>query len=37
MQSGWHDEEYPLAFMFCGSSGIGKTELAKSMPKKEHI
>lgn len=29
-QNGWHDEEHPLVFLFCGSSGVGKTELAKS-------
>lgn len=28
-QNGWHDEEHPLVFLFCGSSGVGKTELAK--------
>lgn len=28
-QNGWHDEDRPLVFMFCGPSGVGKTELAK--------
>ena len=26
---GWIDDEHPLVFLFLGSSGIGKTELAK--------
>lgn len=30
-QNGWHDEEHPLVFLFCGSSGVGKTELAKGL------
>ncbi|KAL0090942.1 caseinolytic peptidase B protein [Phycomyces blakesleeanus] len=30
-QNGWHDEEHPLVFLFCGSSGVGKTELAKAL------
>ncbi|CDS08469.1 hypothetical protein LRAMOSA09831 [Lichtheimia ramosa] len=30
-QNGWHDEDHPLVFMFCGSSGVGKTELAKAL------
>lgn len=30
-QNGWHDEEHPLVFLFCGSSGVGKTELAKGI------
>lgn len=30
-QNGWHDEDHPLVFMFCGSSGVGKTELAKGI------
>jgi ATP-dependent Clp protease ATP-binding subunit ClpB len=34
-QNGWHDEDHPLVFMFCGSSGVGKTELAKSKEKRE--
>lgn len=28
-QNGWHDEDHPLVFLFLGSSGVGKTELAK--------
>lgn len=28
---GWLDEEHPLVFLFLGSSGIGKTELAKQV------
>ena len=28
-ENGWIDEEHPLVFLFLGSSGIGKTELAK--------
>jgi len=30
-QNGWQDTEHPLVFLFLGSSGIGKTELAKQM------
>eukprot|EP00158_Paraphelidium_tribonemae_P006843 Partr_v1_DN27995_c2_g1_i2_m11291 putative ClpB caseinolytic peptidase B homolog (E. coli) len=30
-QNGWHDEGRPLVFLFLGSSGIGKTELAKQL------
>ena len=30
-QSGWVDDEHPLVMMFLGSSGIGKTELAKQV------
>ncbi|KXS12937.1 hypothetical protein M427DRAFT_156971 [Gonapodya prolifera JEL478] len=30
-ENGWHDEEHPLVFLFLGSSGIGKTELAKQL------
>lgn len=29
-QNGWQDDDHPLVFLFCGSSGVGKTELAKS-------
>ncbi|EPZ35743.1 Chaperonin ClpA/B domain-containing protein [Rozella allomycis CSF55] len=32
-ENGWHDEEKPLVFLFMGSSGIGKTELAKQLAK----
>ncbi|KAF0292407.1 Caseinolytic peptidase B [Amphibalanus amphitrite] len=30
-ENGWYDEEHPLVFLFLGSSGIGKTELAKQI------
>uniref|UniRef100_A0A1B6E1C0 Uncharacterized protein n=1 Tax=Clastoptera arizonana TaxID=38151 RepID=A0A1B6E1C0_9HEMI len=30
-ENGWSDEEHPLVFLFLGSSGIGKTELAKQL------
>lgn len=30
-ENGWCDEEHPLVFLFLGSSGIGKTELAKQI------
>lgn len=30
-QNGWYDEEHPLVFLFLGSSGVGKTELAKQV------
>uniref|UniRef100_A0A5K3EFZ8 ANK_REP_REGION domain-containing protein n=1 Tax=Mesocestoides corti TaxID=53468 RepID=A0A5K3EFZ8_MESCO len=30
-ENGWHDEDHPLVFLFLGSSGIGKTELAKQI------
>jgi ATP-dependent Clp protease ATP-binding subunit ClpB len=35
-ENGWHDEEHPLVFLFLGSSGIGKTELAKQLAKYLH-
>ncbi|KAI8972019.1 P-loop containing nucleoside triphosphate hydrolase protein [Mycotypha africana] len=35
-QNGWHDEEHPLVFLFCGSSGVGKTELAKALAQNLH-
>ncbi|CAO3629785.1 unnamed protein product [Mucor hiemalis] len=35
-QNGWHDEEHPLVFLFCGSSGVGKTELAKVLAEYLH-
>jgi len=28
-ENGWHSSTHPLVFLFMGSSGIGKTELAK--------
>lgn len=30
-ENGWHSSEHPLVFLFLGSSGIGKTELAKQV------
>lgn len=30
-ENGWADEDHPLVFLFLGSSGIGKTELAKQL------
>ena len=30
-ENGWIDEDHPLVFLFLGSSGIGKTELAKQL------
>jgi len=35
-ENGWYDEERPLVFLFLGSSGIGKTELAKQLAKYLH-
>ena len=35
-ENGWIDEEHPLVFLFLGSSGIGKTELAKQVSKYMH-
>ena len=35
-ESGWIDEEHPLVFLFLGSSGIGKTELAKQIARYLH-
>lgn len=35
-QNGWYDDEHPLVFLFLGSSGIGKTELAKQVAKYLH-
>ncbi|CAD5115404.1 DgyrCDS4382 [Dimorphilus gyrociliatus] len=32
----WYDEDHPLVFLFLGSSGIGKTELAKQISKYLH-
>ncbi|KAK9876651.1 hypothetical protein WA026_014027 [Henosepilachna vigintioctopunctata] len=30
-ENGWSDDNHPLVFLFLGSSGIGKTELAKQL------
>jgi len=30
-ENGWTDGEHPLVFLFLGSSGVGKTELAKQV------
>eukprot|EP00124_Ichthyophonus_hoferi_P003506 Ihof_evm1s307 gene=Ihof_evmTU1s307 len=30
-ENGWQDEDRPLVFLFLGSSGIGKTEMAKQL------
>ncbi|KAM8976893.1 mitochondrial disaggregase [Pelodytes ibericus] len=35
-ENGWYDEEHPLVFLFMGSSGIGKTELAKQTARYLH-
>lgn len=35
-ENGWADDEHPLVFLFLGSSGIGKTELAKQLAKYIH-
>ncbi|XP_074619996.1 mitochondrial disaggregase-like [Acropora palmata] len=35
-ENGWFDEEHPLVFLFLGSSGIGKTELAKQVARYLH-
>eukprot|EP01083_Nonionella_stella_P047286 126552_1 len=35
-QNGWADEEHPLVFLFLGSSGVGKTELAKRLARELH-
>ncbi|XP_041973479.1 caseinolytic peptidase B protein homolog [Aricia agestis] len=35
-ESGWADDEHPLVFLFLGSSGIGKTELAKQLARYVH-
>jgi ATP-dependent Clp protease ATP-binding subunit ClpB len=35
-ENGWIDEQRPLVFLFLGSSGIGKTELAKQLAKYLH-
>lgn len=35
-ENGWYYEEHPLVFLFLGSSGIGKTELAKQVARYMH-
>lgn len=35
-ENGWFDEDHPLVFLFLGSSGIGKTELAKQVARYLH-
>jgi pantothenate kinase-related protein Tda10 len=35
-ENGWIDDQHPLVFLFLGSSGIGKTELAKQLAKYLH-
>ena len=30
-ENGWYDDDHPLVLLFLGSSGIGKTELAKQI------
>lgn len=35
-ENGWSDDEHPLVFLFLGSSGIGKTELAKQLARYIH-
>lgn len=35
-QNGWFTDDHPLVFLFLGSSGIGKTELAKQVAKYLH-
>ncbi|PSN55211.1 Caseinolytic peptidase B protein [Blattella germanica] len=30
-ENGWFNEQHPLVFLFLGSSGVGKTELAKHL------
>ncbi|KAK6486560.1 caseinolytic peptidase B protein-like protein [Huso huso] len=35
-ENGWYDKEHPLVFLFLGSSGIGKTELAKQVARYMH-
>ena len=36
-ENGWVDDDHPLVFLFLGSSGIGKTELAKQVQKYMHL
>ncbi|XP_022084480.1 caseinolytic peptidase B protein homolog isoform X2 [Acanthaster planci] len=35
-ENGWMDDDHPLVFLFLGSSGIGKTELAKQIAQYIH-
>ncbi|KAJ3660014.1 hypothetical protein Zmor_011671 [Zophobas morio] len=35
-ENGWGDDDHPLVFLFLGSSGIGKTELAKQLASYMH-
>ncbi|CAG9860711.1 unnamed protein product [Phyllotreta striolata] len=35
-ENGWTDDDHPLVFLFLGSSGIGKTELAKQLANYMH-
>lgn len=35
-ENGWHSSNHPLVFLFMGSSGIGKTELAKQVAEYLH-
>jgi len=35
-ENGWHSSSHPLVFLFMGSSGIGKTELAKQTAEYMH-
>ncbi|XP_071949317.1 mitochondrial disaggregase-like [Antedon mediterranea] len=35
-ENGWMDDDHPLVFLFLGSSGIGKTELAKQIARYLH-
>lgn len=35
-ENGWVDSDHPIAMLFLGSSGIGKTELAKQVAKYIH-
>ena len=35
-ENGWVDSDHPIVMLFLGSSGIGKTELAKQVAKYIH-
>jgi len=35
-ENGWFDSDHPLVMLFLGSSGIGKTELAKQLANYMH-